>query len=145
MKMTNKTMLQQLMEMTHDAFAKVRMVFRSNFAKRGVDLSIPAHAYERSVDGERGNDVTEQYMMSAMQAILVAYDRSRAFDRLRTSAKENRGQAIQLTIKHAVDDTYINLPCMFSWKGGERYSLIVRTVMVKRDFHSYVNDIVIEV
>lgn len=144
--MNKLTFSQYLIEMTSDAFGRIRMVFSSNFRRRGIELYLPGHARERSVEGDRGADVTDAYLSEALQAFLQAHDRgSRAIARAKDTARSMRGQPVQLTIRHAVDDTFINIPSQISWKGADKYNLTLRTIMVKRDFKPYPNDIIIEV
>lgn len=141
----NKTILQQLLEMTQDAFAKVRLVCHSTFRRRGIDLVLPAHAGARAVEGERGRAVTEEFLITALQAFLRAWDsHNEAVERVKQQAQELRGRPAQATIRHPVEDTYVNIPFALEWHHN-RYTFVLKTVMVKRDFHTYANDIVIEV
>lgn len=139
------TFVQYLTEMTHDAFGRVRLVFRSTFKRRGFDLVLPAHAGDRAIEGERGKDVTEQYLMEALQAFLKACDRhDENIEHVKQQAHDTR-RGVQITIRHAVDDTFINIPSVINWDSGTHFTLTLKTIMVKRNFKSYANDAVIEV
>lgn len=139
------TFSQYLNEMTLDAFGAIRTALRSPFARRGFTLVTPAHAGDRAVEGERGKAVTERYLSEALQAFLKAIDHhDETIERVKHQAAETR-RGIQVTIVHAIEDTFINIPAVISWDGGSRFTLTLKTIMVKRNFKPYVNDTVIKV
>jgi hypothetical protein len=138
------TFSQYLAEMTHDAFGAIRLALRSPFKNRGFILVTPAHAGDRAVEGERGKDVTERYLSDALQAFLRACDRrDETIERVKQQAP-NAKYGVQITIRHAVEDTFINIPAVIAWS-NRSFTLTLKTIMVKRNFVSYPNDIIINV
>ena len=131
-----------LREMTVDAFAKVRSIFRSNFARRKIELELPAHAFERAVDGEGGRDVAEEYLIKALESFLRKYDqKTENIVALFDKAKSNR--TAECTFRYAVDGTFLNFPTVIRPDGSNKFKFTIKTVMVKEKFKNYKNDIVI--
>lgn len=139
------TFSQYLSEMTHDAFGPLRAAFRSPFQKRGFTLITPAHAIDRAVEGERGLAVTQHHLSDALQSFLRACDRgNEIIEQVKQRARDTH-RGIQINIRHAVDDTFINIPAVIAMDGSRTFTLTLKTIMVKRDFKPYVNDTMIEV
>lgn len=135
--------LDELLEMAAESFSKVKMIYSSNFARRGMVLSLPSHTFDRSVTGSRGMDVTEQHLMDTLQKVLVAYDNKNEslLDAFQLAYNEQRG--IEVTFKHPVDNTVVNMPCVIEPIRTNKFKFVIKTIMIKSDFHVHENDIVI--
>ncbi len=137
--------INELVEMAAESFSKVKMIYNSNFARRGMILSLPLHAFDRSVEGPRGEDVTEQYLMDTLQSFLKAYDNKvpAIVDVFRTVYDTQ--QPLQIVVKHPIDDTVVNIPCVIEPVKPNKFKFVIKTIMIKQEFHAYKNDIVIVV
>jgi hypothetical protein len=136
--------LNDLFEMAADSFTKIRKIFQSNFERRKLQFDLPVHAFERSVEGERGQNVTEEHLITALQQMLKRYDQKdpelmKAF----SAAEENKASGAQVTFRFPVEDTFLNFPCVIKALGGNRFKFTVKTVMVKREFKPYKTDIIV--
>ena len=133
-----------LREMTVDAFAKVRSIFCSNFARRYIDLELPAHAFERAVDGEGGRDVAEEYLIKALESFLKKFDqKSNSIVKLLETVRTSARRSAEVTFRYEVDGTFLNFPVVIRAEGPVKLKFTVKTVMVKKNFKTYVNDVVI--
>lgn len=154
-----------LREMTFDMFAEVRMVAVSNFARVGIDLSLPAHAAERMTDGDNGRDIVKEHLKTAFEIIKKRVQRitpateetDSEFVNLFTEAMH---RPVQVTFRYIIDkdkptETFLNIPSVLQSVGPDkskrkdknnfnhRFKFTVKTVMAKKDFKHYKNDVVI--
>lgn len=139
-------LLKELMEMSDESFSTVKMIFRSNFERRGLSISFPEHANDRATQGERGADVEDQRVMEALSRILRLYDTkdARLMGVFEVIRRRNKG--VQVIFVYSYDDTAINIPCAVEPSRGRnsKFKLVVKTIMTKSNFKPHSNhDIVI--
>lgn len=134
--------LLDLHEMAAESFGKIRMIFRSNFSRRQIELRLPTHVYDRSVEGERGKNVTEEYLSKALEQFLKQFDKGNEAIKF-AFKKAKQDTSIEVTFRYAVDETFINFPVVIKHIGEDRYRFTIKTVMIKHNFKTHPNDIVI--
>jgi hypothetical protein len=129
-------------EMAAESFAKVRTVFHSNFSRRKLELELPGHTQERSVDGKRGQDVTEEYMIRALERLLKCYDQK--LSPLMSAIEQvTKSHSVEVTFRYPTDDTFVNFPTVIKQVSSGKYRFVIKTIMIKRDFKTHPGDIVI--
>jgi len=132
-----------LFEMPAESFSTVRSIFRSNFARRKIELSLPTHAAERSVVGNRGDDVSDDYLIKALEQFLKKYD-AKSPDIVSLFKQVDDKQSLEVTFQFSIDDTQVNFPTAIKRIGGTKgYKFTVKTIMVKKDFKAFRGDIVV--
>lgn len=139
-------LISELFEMSDQSFATVELVFKSNFARRGMRILFPNHVRYRAQVGERGAAVQDQRVMEALNKILRLYDAkdARLMGVFEVVRRLNRG--VQVVFVYPYDDTAINIPCAIEpdqvRRGG--FKVVIKTIMVKPDFKPHSShDIVI--
>lgn len=134
--------LEDLIEMAATSFSKVHAIFRSNFSRRKLTLRLPSHVSDRAVVGTRGDDVTEEYMILALERFLKMYDaKNKELMDVFDQAKEHH--SVEATFKFAIDDTFVNFPSVIHWVGSDKFTITIKTIMVKKEFKTYQEDIVV--
>jgi ABC-type transporter Mla subunit MlaD len=134
--------LRDLTEMAAVSFTKVRSIFKSNFAKRKLELGLPTHSHERAVDGERGDSIAEEDLIQALQKFLKKFD-AHSGDVEKVFKQAEQDESVEVTFRYAIDDTFVNFPTVIKHLGNGRYKFIIKTLMVKKNFKTHENDIVI--
>lgn len=141
-------LLNELMEMSKQSFATVKMIFKSNFARRGLNISFPTHANDRATeDTDRGASVENEHVMTALNKILRLYDNNDPQFMGLLEAVKRTGRTIEVVFKYFYDDTAVNLPCAVEVDRPNRgrFKIVMKTIMVKPDFKPHsTRDIVIK-
>lgn len=135
--------LVDLFEMAAESFSKVRSIFRSNFARRKLELQLPGHASDRAVNGDRGDKVSEEYLIKALERFLKKYD-AKTPEIVDLFKKVDDRRSIEVTFRFSTDDTYLNFPTVITRVGNAGYKFTVKTIMVKKEFKTYPDDIVVK-
>ena len=131
-----------LLEMAASSLSRVRSIFRSNFAKRHIELSLPAHASDRAVVGSRGDEVSEDYLIKALERFLKKFD-SESGDIVDLFEKAKHTRSVEVTFRFEIEDTFLNFPTVIHWVSGDKFKFTIKTIMAKKDFKPHREDIVV--
>lgn len=139
-------LIKELMEMSGQSFSTVKMIFKSNFNRRGINILFPTHVTKQATEGERGADVQDEHAIAALNKVLRLYDSNDARLMGVLEVVRRKNTRVEVVFKYPYDDTVVNIPCAIEpdreQKG--RIKFVVKTIMVKPNFKPHSShDIVI--
>lgn len=116
---------------------------KRNFKVVGLELSYNGHALDRA--NERDDTFDPKWLLETLQAILEKYKQGNPALLKVIDTVTQTGTAAQLTFKHLVGHTTVNMPCVIELTRGGKVRFAIKTVKVRSDFKTYPGDTVIRV
>lgn len=138
-------LLKDLFEADEEAMRKMRMLHRSNFNRRKLDVDFGDHANQRSIEVGRGDNVDPHAFFDALNKMLRMYDDKNPRLMAAFDIVARKGIEVEIVAIYKYGDTAINIPCVI--KPGRkpgRFTVAIKTIMVKSNFKPHsTHDVVI--
>lgn len=116
---------------------------KRNFKMAGLELSYRGHAIVRA--NEREDTFDPKWLLEAFQAILEKYKQGNPALLKVIDTVTRTGADAQLTFKHPVGHTTVNMPCVIELTRSGKVHFAIKTIKIRSDFKTYPGDIVIRV